>query len=94
MLARWIFNNSDILIFDEPTRGIDVNSKVEVYKLMGSFINKGGAIVIISSEVQELEGICDRALVLQNGSVVAELKGPDLKQETITYHSVVSKGSA
>lgn len=92
LLARWLFKNSTILIFDEPTRGIDVNAKVEVYKLMGDFVRKGGAIIMVSSEVTELEGICDRVLVMHNGRIAAELKSEELKKETITYHSVVSSG--
>jgi ribose transport system ATP-binding protein len=90
MIARWFCHEPKILIFEEPTRGIDVNAKVEVYKLIGEFVSQGGAVIIISTEVQELEGVCDRVLVMHNGTISAELKGDDISKEKITYHSVTS----
>ncbi len=92
MVARWFCYEPAVLIFEEPTRGIDVNAKVEVYKLIGNFVSQGGAVIIVSSEVQELEGICDRVLVMHNGRISAELTGKDLNKERITYYSVTKMG--
>ena len=93
LIARWLFKNAKIIIFDEPTRGIDVNAKVEVYKMMGEIVKNGGAVIMVSSDLPELEGICDRVLVFHNNKIIKELKGNDLTQEKISYHSIVSNGS-
>jgi ribose transport system ATP-binding protein len=91
MVARWLATKPDILIFEEPTRGIDVNAKVEVYKLIGEFVSNGGAVVLVSSEVQELEGICDRVIVMHNGRITSELTGGQISKEKITYYSVTKE---
>jgi ribose transport system ATP-binding protein len=93
LIARWLFKNAEIIIFDEPTRGIDVNAKVEVYRMMGEIVKNGGAVIMVSSDLPELEGICDRVLVFHNNKIIKELKGADLTQEKISYHSIVSNGS-
>ena len=91
MLGRWLFNNSKLMIFEEPTRGIDVNAKVEVYNLMGDIVEAGNAVLIISSDLAELEGICDRTLVMRNGGIVQELTGSRIDQGQIAYYSVTDK---
>ena len=88
MLARWLFTKPKVLIFEEPTRGIDVNAKVEVYRLIGQVVKQGGAVIIVSSELPELEGLCDRVLVMHDGAIVAELHRGDCSQETIAHYSV------
>lgn len=90
MIARWISIRPDVMVFEEPTRGIDINAKVEVYKLIGEFVFGGGAIILVSSEVQELEGICDRVIVMHNGSISSVLKHNEITKEKITYYSVAT----
>ena len=92
MLARWLFTKPKVLVFEEPTRGIDVNAKVEVYKLISQFVKQGGAVILVSSELPELEGICDRVLVMHNGRITADLSREQLSQETIAYYCVQSVG--
>jgi ribose transport system ATP-binding protein len=62
----------DVLIFDEPTRGVDVGAKVEIYQLMNQLVAAGKAIIMISSELPEIIGMCDRVLVMREGRIVAE----------------------
>ena len=83
ILARWMLKNPDILILDEPTRGIDVGTKYEIYKIMNELAEKGMAILFISSELPELIGVCDRILVMSQGTVTGELKPADFTQENI-----------
>lgn len=78
LLARWIMANSDFLIFDEPTRGIDVGAKKEIYQLLNKLTEQGKAILVISSELPEIFGICDRILVMRRG----ELAGSFVTKET------------
>ena len=90
MLARWLFNQSKLMIFEEPTRGIDVNAKVEVYNLMSEIVEAGNSVVIVSSDLAELEGICDRILVMRNGRIAKELVGDEIEQGQIAYYSVTN----
>jgi len=83
VLSKWLTGNAKILIFDEPTRGIDINSKAEIYKIMTSFLKQDKAIIIISSELQELIGICDRIIVLHKGKISGEFERKDFNQEGI-----------
>ncbi|MCV5941823.1 ATP-binding cassette domain-containing protein, partial [Escherichia coli] len=64
IIARWVCKDTDILIFDEPTRGIDVGAKLEIYELMNRLVAKGKSIIMISSELPEVLGMCDRILVM------------------------------
>ena len=82
VLARWLCSNSKILIFDEPTRGIDVGGKADVFRLMGHLANQGVGIIMISSEMPEILAMADRILVMRKGQFVAEL-GPDATQEDL-----------
>lgn len=72
VLAKWLISQSRILIFDEPTRGVDVGSKEEIYELIGKYVREGGSVVLISLELPEIV-MCDRVLVLVRGNVVGEL---------------------
>jgi ribose transport system ATP-binding protein len=83
VLAKWLFTKSNILIFDEPTRGIDVGAKVEIYKLMNDLVRRGVAILMISSELPEVLGMCDRILVMHEGRLSGELARGDATQEKI-----------
>ncbi|MCC8116313.1 MAG: ATP-binding cassette domain-containing protein, partial [Planctomycetes bacterium] len=83
ILAKWLATNPDLIIFDEPTRGIDVGAKYEIYKLMNALIEEGKTIIMISSEMEELIGMSDRILVLHDGKITGELGKADFSQEAI-----------
>lgn len=83
VLAKWLFTGSKMLIFDEPTRGIDVGAKVEIYKLMNELVRQGVAILMISSELPEVLGMCDRILVMHEGRLAGELARTEATQEKI-----------
>ena len=83
ILGKWMAANSEFIIFDEPTRGIDVGAKYEIYKLMNQMVENGKTILLISSEMEELMGMSDRIIVLAEGHMTGELKKEDFKQETI-----------
>lgn len=83
VLAKWLFTNSKVLIFDEPTRGIDVGAKAEIFKLMNKLLEQGVAILMISSELPEVLGMCDRILVMHEGRLAGELSREEATQEKI-----------
>lgn len=83
VLSKWLAHQTDILIFDEPTRGIDVSSKVEIYNLMNRLKAQGVGIIMISSELLEVQGISDRILVMYAGRIVAEYASGEATQELI-----------
>ena len=83
ILAKWLIADSDILILDEPTRGIDVNAKSEFYALMNEFVAKGGCIIMISSEMPEVIGVSDRVIVMYEGHLKGELNGADITEQNI-----------
>lgn len=83
VVAKWLIRNSDILIFDEPTRGIDVGAKQEIYKLMNILAEEGKSIIMISSEMPELLRMSDRLIVMSEGSVTGELDIAEVTQEKI-----------
>lgn len=87
VFARWLLAKSDVLILDEPTVGIDVGAKQEIYRLMSDIAREGRGILMISSELPELLGMCDRILVLREGRVVDEVRAEDATQERILWHS-------
>jgi len=92
ILGRWMAANSELIIFDEPTRGIDIGVKYEIYKLMNDLVEKEGkSILMISSEMEELMGMSDRILVLAEGNMTGELRKEEFSQETImTFASAAS----
>jgi len=85
VLAKWLFTGSKILIFDEPTRGIDVGAKAEIYKLMNELAKNGVAIIMISSELPEVLGMSDRIIVMHEGRLTGELSRADATQEKIMH---------
>ncbi len=86
LLAKWMMRNPDILIMDEPTRGIDVGAKFEIYKLMTELAKNGKAIIMVSSELPELIGMCDRIYVMSYGRITGELhKGQFTQEEIMKY---------
>ena len=93
MLAKWLLQNPDIIIFDEPTRGIDVGAKTEIYKLVAGLAKEGKAIIFISSEMPEILGMSDRVIVFYEGKKTGELSSEEATQEKIMmYASDVEKG--
>jgi putative multiple sugar transport system ATP-binding protein len=86
VLSKWLFANQDILFLDEPTRGIDVGAKYEIYTIINQLASEGKAIVLLSSELPELLGICDRIYVMSQGKIVAEMKASDATQEKVMKH--------
>ena len=83
IIARWLANNPDILIMDEPTRGIDVGAKYEIYQIMIDLVKQGKSIIMISSEMPELIGMSNRIIVMCNGHITGEVEGEEATQERI-----------
>lgn len=88
VLAKVLLNDPDILILDEPTRGIDIGAKAEIYKLMNELVSKGKAIILISSELPEILGMSDRIMVMHEGRITAELTGAEATQEKIMEYAM------
>ncbi|ENB60893.1 heme ABC exporter, ATP-binding protein CcmA [Escherichia coli P0298942.6] len=89
IIARWVCKDTDILIFDEPTRGIDVGTKLEIYELMNRLVAKGKSIIMISSELPEVLGMCDRILVMRSGRITGELSAKEATQEKIMQYATL-----
>jgi ribose transport system ATP-binding protein len=87
-LAKWLNRDCRILILDEPTRGVDIGAKVEIYYLINELSQKGVAILVISSETSELTGICDRILVMRKGQIKGELVKNEFSEEDILRLSI------
>lgn len=88
LVARWLLTNPEILIMDEPTRGIDVGAKAEIYKLISMLANEGKSIIMVSSELPEVMGMSDRIMVMHEGRVAGILDNTeDLTQEEIMYYA-------
>ncbi|GAA2545051.1 sugar ABC transporter ATP-binding protein [Mycolicibacterium diernhoferi] len=86
VLSKWIFADPDVLILDEPTRGIDVGAKYEIYTIINSLASQGKSIIVISSELPELIGLCDRIYTLNEGRLTGEVARADASQETLMHH--------
>lgn len=91
VLARWINHNMKVLIFDEPTRGIDVGAKTEIYQLMREFTARGYSIIMISSELPEVIGMSDRVCVFRSGGIVATIEGDEITSEQIMTHATTGR---
>ncbi len=94
VLSKWLFANPDVLILDEPTRGIDVGAKYEIYTIIARLASEGKAIIVISSEMPELLGITDRIYVMDDGRIVGEMAASDASQEKIMRAIVRGEGLA
>ena len=81
VLSKWVLSDPDILILDEPTRGIDVGAKFEIYEIIEGLADSGKAIIFISSELPELIGVCDRIYTVSQGVVTANIERKDFSQE-------------
>jgi ABC-type sugar transport system ATPase subunit len=91
LLSKWLSQNPSIFIFDEPTRGIDVGTKTEVYDLIKSLAKEGKAIIMVSSELQELIAICDRIIVINEGRVVASFNREEATEPKILKEMIPAK---
>lgn len=89
VLAKWLLQQIDVLILDEPTRGIDVGAKAEIHRMMGQLAAEGMAIIMISSELPEVLGMSDRILVMHNGKITGELDREQATQETVMTYAVM-----
>ena len=87
LLARWLAIKPKVLILDEPTRGVDVGAKSEIYKIIHQLADSGTAVLCISSELAELVGICDRVMVMCEGKLTGEVTGDDITQEKILAYA-------
>jgi ribose transport system ATP-binding protein len=91
VLAKWFNTNGDIFIFDEPTLGIDVGSKQEIYKVMVDLLKQGKAIIMVSSDMPEVISMSDRVIIMKNGEKVAELTADEVSEENILTYSIGDK---
>ena len=83
LLGKWMFTEPEIFILDEPTRGIDVGAKYEIYTIINEMVEEGKAVMVVSSELPELLGMCDRIYVMNEGNMVTEFDAKDATQEKI-----------
>ena len=83
LLAKWMFTEPDILILDEPTRGIDVGAKYEIYCIINDLVAAGKSVIMISSELPEVLGMSDRIYIMNEGKIVGEVSGQEATQEGI-----------
>ena len=86
-IGKWLRNNADVLIFDEPTKGVDIKAKTELFTLIDNLARDGKGIIYASGEFSELVGLCDRICVLWDGRIVAELAARDVTEETLLLYS-------
>ena len=87
IISRWLANNPDVLIMDEPTRGIDVGAKYEIYQIMIDLAKQGKGIIMISSEMPELLGVSNRVMVMCNGKITGEVSGEEATQENVMKYA-------
>jgi len=88
ILIKWLSTNADIIIFDEPTKGIDVGAKVEIYKMMEDLVEQGKSIIMVSSELPEVLGISDRILVMREGRLVREMNRSEFSEERVMHYAM------
>ncbi len=88
VFAKWLCSEVDVYIFDEPTRGIDVGAKSEIYQIINDLVAQGAAVIVISSELPEILGVCDRVIVMRDGWITATIDRADATQEKIMSYSI------
>ena len=92
ILAKWMLAKPEVLILDEPTRGVDVGAKYEIYQIMNELVSKGVAIIMISSELPEILGMSDRIYVMHERTINGELTRENATQEKILYCASGERG--
>jgi len=93
IIARWLLTKSKLLFFDEPTRGIDVGAKLEIYNMLQDLAEEGVSTVVISSDLPEIVGLSDRVFVMREGEIAADLVGKEINPETIMLHATGGEAS-
>jgi ribose transport system ATP-binding protein len=88
VIAKWILKNPSMFIMDEPTRGVDVGSKYEIYTIINGMAKNGATVLFISSEMEELMGVCDRIMVMNKGKIVADIPKSEYSQESIISYAI------
>ena len=88
IIGRWLMTTPRVLILDEPTRGIDVGAKSEIYSIIGELAKQGMAIILVSSEMPEILGMSDRIFVIRNGKIAAECAKEEATQELLGKHAL------
>ncbi len=88
ILAKWLSTDADVVIFDEPTKGIDIGAKADIYKMMEDMVEDGKSIIMVSSELTEIIGISDRILVMKEGRITAEINNVDLEESDVLKYAV------
>ena len=91
IVGKWLTTNADILIFDEPTKGIDVGSKADIYAIMEELLEEGKSIIMISSELPEIIGMSDRIIVMHEGKITGVLKREEFNEAEILLRAVGGK---
>jgi len=94
LLARWLFANSQVFLLDEPTRGVDVAARSEIYRAINKLTESGAAVIMVSSDLPELLGMADRILVMRRGRLVVELNARETTQEEVLKHAAVEEGES
>ena len=87
VMAKWLNTNADIYIFDEPTRGIDVGAKSEIYHMIADLADQGAAVIVVSSELPEVLGISDRIIVMHEGKISGELMRSKATEEKVMAYA-------
>jgi ribose transport system ATP-binding protein len=87
VIGKWLARRPKILILDEPTRGVDIGARAEIHQIIRELTTEGTSVIIISSEAEELPGLCDRVLVLAEGRIIKELNGGEITRDAIVYAS-------
>jgi ribose transport system ATP-binding protein len=88
IIGKWLTTDSEVLVLDEPTKGVDVGAKAEIYELIEELVHSGKSIILVSSELPEIIGLCDRVIVMKDGKKMAELNQNELSEETIMKHAM------
>jgi ribose transport system ATP-binding protein len=88
LLSRWLEIGPKVLILDEPTRGVDIGAKSEIYRIIDELVQKGIGVIVISSELPEIIGTCDRVLVMREGHIEGEVGGPG--GQAITQENIMA----
>jgi ribose transport system ATP-binding protein len=91
VLAKWLFRDPQILMLDEPTRGVDIGAKTEIIELVRELANNGKSILFISSELQELLAVCDRIIIMDNGKVKKEINRKDITSKEELEYEIQAK---
>ena len=92
LLARWMAMNPKVLILDEPTKGIDVGAKIEIYRMIYDIANQGISVIVVSSELPEVIGLSDRIIVMRNEKIAGEISKKDANEEIILQYAMLEKG--